>query len=175
MFGEKNKRMFGSFYKSRFEGLPRSHFWAPTIIGPYSWLWRHIVIHNWARICSYEASLATRWVCTNVWDTRKAHSHTLAQAITFQSLGGEKGHFLIYKSWKLNHRPSYWTVWKSCLNSAKNLEDIVYGSWLMVLQTVTLCESFGSLWKSVVLSQDLNSLSLVWIEYSTGVLNSFST
>ena len=61
--------------------------------------------------------------------TRKGtFARTCSQAITFQSLRGSIT-FLIYKSWKLNHRPSYWTVWKNCLNSAKNLEDIVYGSW----------------------------------------------
>ena len=108
----------------------------------------------------------------------KTDSHALAQTVTTQSLTGKRWEgawsrtSLIYKSWITD--PA--TERKNCLDSAKNLEDIVYGSWSMVLHTVThFCESFGSLWRLVGLSQDLNSLSLVWIEYSTSVLNSFST
>jgi len=104
----------------------------------------------------------------NLFHTQeKTDSHALAQSLTGKRWEGAWSRpSLIYKSWITD--PA--TERKNCLDSAKNLEDIVYGSWSMVLHTVThFCESFGSLWRLVGLSQDLNSLSLVWIEYSTSV------
>ena len=180
--------MFWRFYKSSFDakdwcrlGDCRSHFRAPTLIGTYSWLWP--CDQQLSTIMSRSATtvqfvpmkqVLPRGEFVQMFETQERR---IRSSNYFSITGGRWWEVELFNIQKLKveSQTQLLNGLENCLNSAKNLEDIVYGSWLVVLHTVTHCESFGSLWKSVVLSQDLNSLSLVWIEYSTSVLNSFST